>query len=82
MIPRYTLTRSTIPKLRKGEESIVYQALPQHPQTHSLEEVVERCCALGYRQLMKRPPAAQGEVWESVLWHLNRMRNSGVVWEE
>jgi hypothetical protein len=67
MIPRYTLTRSTIPKLRKGEESIVYQALPQHPQTQSLEEEVERCCALGYRQLMKRPPAAQGEVWESVL---------------
>jgi hypothetical protein len=50
MVPRYTLPLSTIPKLRKGEESIVYQALPPHPQTHSLIKVVERCCALGYRR--------------------------------
>lgn len=81
MIPRYTLTRSSFPKLRKGEESIVYQALTQRPQSQSLEELVKRCCDLGYEQLMKRSPAL-GDVWESVLWHLNRMRNAGIVKEE
>ena len=87
MIPRYTLTRSTIPKLRTGGESIVYEALPPHPQTHSLIEVVERCCALGFTQLMKRPPAAQGEVWESVIWvvsfpeDFNHVSNyAGLAW--
>jgi hypothetical protein len=81
MIPRYALTRSSFPKLRKGEQSIVCQALTQHPQPQSLENVVERCRVLGYEQLMKRSPAL-GDVWESVLWHLNRMRNAGIVKED
>jgi hypothetical protein len=81
MIPRFTLVTSSFPKLRKGEESIVYQALTQHPQSQSLEKVVEQCRALGYEQLMKRSPALS-DVWESVLWHLNRMRNAGIVKEE
>jgi hypothetical protein len=81
MIPRFTLMASSFPKLRKGEQSIVYQALTQHPELQSLEKVVERCRALGYEQLMKRCPAL-GDIWESVLWHLNRMRNAGIVKEE
>jgi hypothetical protein len=44
------------PEASAKGRSIVYQALPPHPQTHSPIEVVERCCALGYRQLMKRFP--------------------------
>ena len=81
MIPRFSLVSPAIPKLRKGQESIVYQALTQNPQSQSLEELVERCRVLGYEQLMKRFPAL-GDVWESVLWHLNRMRNAGIVKEE
>jgi hypothetical protein len=81
MIPRFTLTSPVIPKLRKGEETAVYHALTQQPQSQSLEEVVEWCCAHGYKQLMKHSPT-QSDVWESIVWHLNRMRNSGVVWEE
>ena len=81
MIPRFTLVTSSFPKLRKGEESSVYQALTQHPQTQPLEGIVEQCRLLGYEQLMKRA-SAQGDVWESVLWHLDRMRKAGIVKEE
>ena len=81
MIPRFALMASSIPKLRKGEESIVYQALTPYDQTWSLEELVERCCALGLKQLMKHPPA-QSDVWASVLWHLKRLKEAGVVREE
>ena len=72
---------SSFAKLRIGEESTVYRALTQHLQSQPLEKVVEQCRALGYERLMKRSPALGG-VWESVLWHLNRMRNAGIVKEE
>ncbi len=81
MIPRFALTTAATPKLRRGEESIVHQALTPNGQTHSLETIVERCCALGIKHLMKHPPA-QSDVWASVLWHLKRMKDAGVVREE
>jgi hypothetical protein len=81
MIPRFTLVNSSIPKLRKKQESAVYQALTPYPQSQSLEAVVERCCALGYRELMMDTPA-QSDVWASVLWHLKRLKDAGVVREE
>lgn len=81
MIPRFALIRPSIPRLRKGEESVVYQALTPHGQTRSLEEVVERCCTLGLKQLMKHPPA-QSDVWASVLWHLKRLKDADIVREE
>jgi hypothetical protein len=81
MIPRFTLTSAAIPKLRKRQESAVYQALTPHDQTHSLEALVERCCAHGYKRLMKGNPA-QSDVWASVLWHLKRLKEVGVVREE
>jgi hypothetical protein len=81
MIPRFDLMSPAIPKLRKGEESIVYQALTPHGQTRSLDEIVERCCALGLKQLMKHPPAPS-DVWASVLWHLKRLKDAEIVREE
>lgn len=81
MIPRFTLINSSIPKLRRKQESAVYEALSQHPQSQSIEVVVEWCCAHGYKQLMKYPPA-QSDVWASVLWHLKRLKDAGVVREE
>jgi len=81
MIPRFALTSAAIPKLRKGEESVVYQAVTPYGQTHSLEALVEQCCALGIKRLMKHPPA-QSDVWASVLWHLKRLKDAGVVIEE
>ena len=47
-IPRFSLVSPAIPKLRKKQESAVYDALAQQPQSQSLEAVVERCRALGY----------------------------------
>ena len=81
MIPRFALTSAATPNLRRGEESIVYQALTPYPQVRSLEELVERCCALGLKQLMKHPPA-QSDVWASVLWHLKRLKDADFVREE
>ena len=81
MIPRFTLTSAAIPTLKKGEETIVYMALTPYGQTRFLEELVERCCALGFMQLKKHPPA-QSYVWESVLWHLRNLKHAGVVKEE
>jgi hypothetical protein len=81
MIPRFTLTSAAIPKLRKKQESAVYEALAQQPQSQSLEMVVEWCCAHGYRQLMQNP-VALSDVWDSVLWHLKRLKEAGVVREE
>jgi len=81
MIPRFTLVRSSNPKLRKGEESIVYQALTPYGQTRSLEEVVEQCCALGFKERKKNPPA-NSYVWESVLWNLRNLKALGYVKEE
>jgi hypothetical protein len=81
MIPRFALTSASIPKLRKKQESAVYQALTPHGQTHSLEALVERCCSLGYMELMMGTPA-QSDVWASVLWHLKRLKDAGAVREE
>jgi hypothetical protein len=81
MVPRFTLTSPAIPKLRRGEESIVYQSLTPYGQSRPLEALVERCCALGIKELMKHPPA-QSDVWASVLWHLKRLKEAGVVREE
>ncbi len=78
MIPRFGLTSAATPKLRRGEE---YQALTPYPQVRSLEELVKRCFDLGLKQLMKHPPA-QSDVWASVLWHLKRLKDAGVVREE
>jgi hypothetical protein len=61
MIPHFTLVTFSFPELRKGEQSIVYQAPTQHPHKKSLENVVVQCRALGYEQVMKRSPAL-GEV--------------------
>jgi hypothetical protein len=81
MIPRFSLVSPAIPKLRKKQESAVYDALAQQPQSQSLEAVVERCCALGYKELMMNTPA-HSDVWASVLWHLKRLKDAGVVREE
>ena len=67
--PRFTLTRGAIPALKKGEESIVYQALTPYGQTRSLEELVTRCHDLGFMQ-PKKTLSAESYFWESVLWHL------------
>lgn len=80
-IPRFALKTAAIPRLRKGEESIVYQALTPYPRVWSLEEVVERCCFNGHKQEMKHSPA-ESDVWASVLWHLKRLKDAGIVREE
>lgn len=81
MIPRFTLTTAAIPKLRKKQESIVFQALTPYPVVRSLQETVERCCANRHKETMKHSPAAS-DVWTSVLWHLKRMKDAGIVREE
>ena len=70
MIPRFSLVSPAIPKLRNGEESIVYQALTPHGQTRSVEELVERCCALGIKQIMKHPPAPLPDTLNAFLTEL------------
>jgi hypothetical protein len=81
MIPRFTLISAAIPKLRKKQESAVYEALTQQPKSQALEAVVDWCCAHGYKALMKHSPA-QSDVWASVLWHLKRLKEAGFVREE
>ena len=81
MIPRFTLTSAAIPTLKKGEETAVYEALIPYGQTHSLEELVERCCALGFMRRKNNPPALS-YIWESVLWHLRNLKHAGVVKDE
>jgi hypothetical protein len=81
MIPRFSLTSAATPKLKGGQESIVYRALTPYPHVSSLEELVERCCALEHKQRMRHPPAPS-DVWASVLWHLKHLKDAGIVREE
>ena len=80
MVPRFTLTSGAIPVLKKGEESIVYQALMPYGQTRSLDELVARCHDLEFMQL-KNTPLSESYFWESVLWHLRNLKDAGVVKE-
>lgn len=81
MIPRLSSTRPSVPELPAGQDSTVYQALTPFGQTWSLEKLVNRCCALGHKELLKGTPA-QSEVWASVLSHLKRLKDAEVVNEE
>jgi hypothetical protein len=79
-IPRFALTRESIPHLRKGQETKVYEALTPYPALRSLEELVQRC--LDNKFELEKTPAPPSEVWASVLWHLKRLKKMDIAREE
>ncbi len=67
------LLRGSIPKLQKGEMTIVYECL-ERLERPSLAELVSCCEAHGYRELMKAEPSIE----RSVLYHLRRLADGTV----
>ncbi len=63
---------------------MVYKALLPFPKPRSLEELVERCLAQGYKQTYKRPiPVSESWLFlrMSILYHLKRMQEKGIIRE-
>jgi len=82
--PRFTLTGDSVPRLQKGQMTMVYKALAPYPDVRSLEELSKRCSAQKYEESYKRA-IAPGNAWlflrMSILYHLRRMRERGIIRE-
>jgi hypothetical protein len=82
--PRFALTIDSIPRLQRGQMTMVYKALTPHPKAQSLEELAERCSAQGYEETYKQP-IPPSESWSflrmSLLYHLKRMQERGIIRE-
>lgn len=63
-MPNFALTGASIPRLHKGQETMVYDALTPYRTVRSLEELVQRCSAKGYQLNQASPPPS--EVWASI----------------
>ena len=82
--PRFSLTRDSISGLKKGQMTMVCNALAPFPRARSLEELAERCSAQGYEQTFKNTirPSERGHFLRmSILYHLKRMQEKGIIRE-
>jgi hypothetical protein len=63
---------------------MVYQSLCPHPTVRSLEDLADRCSMQNYEATYKRPVVPSDE-WMflrlSILYHLKRMRERGIIRE-
>lgn len=82
--PRFALTRVTVPKLQRGQMTKVYDALVPFPAERSLEELANRCTTQEYETTYKKPippEAAPTFLRKSILYHLKRMKERGMIRE-
>lgn len=82
--PRFRLIGDSIPRLQRGQMSMVYKALMPYPKPRSLEELAEGCSAQRYEQTYKRPIRANEArlfLRMSILYHLKRMQEKGMIRE-
>ena len=79
-IPRFALTRESVPDLHAGQETMVYHALSPYPTVRSLEDLVQRCYANGYEMQQPSPPPS--EVYSSILFHLRELKKRDIARED
>ena len=68
--PRFALAGASRPPIQRGQMTIVYESLEPFPSEYTLQELVDRCIARGYRDTFKNPAT---DIHKSVLYHLNRL---------
>jgi hypothetical protein len=82
--PHFALTSAAVPKLQRGQMTKVYDSLVPFPTERGLEELAERCTALEYEGTYKKPippKAAPIFLRRSILYHLKRMKERGIIKE-
>jgi hypothetical protein len=68
------------PTLKKGQMTVVYEALTPYPEKWSLEQLAERCAAKGYE--FKHPlPAEEGAIFlrQSITFHLQELKKRDII---
>jgi hypothetical protein len=69
--PRFELNRQSRPaKLSRGEMTVVYKCLAQHPAGLTLKELTQACHKAGYERHFTNPKT---DITQSVLYQLNKM---------
>jgi hypothetical protein len=79
---RFALTSAAVPKLQRGQMTKVYDSLVPFPTERGLEELAERCTALEYEGTYKKPiPSKAAPIFlrKSILYHLKRMKERGII---
>jgi hypothetical protein len=82
--PRFALTSAAIPKLQRGQMTLVYESLRPFPSECSLEKLASRCTGKEYESTYRKPIAdADAPLFlrRSILYHLKRMEERRMVRE-
>jgi hypothetical protein len=82
--PRFALTSAAVPRLQRGQMAKVYDALLPFPAERSLEELATLCTEHQYEATYRKPiPPGAARIFlrRSILYHLKRMKERGMIRE-
>jgi hypothetical protein len=69
--PRFALMRLSRPKLQRGQMTIIFERLEaSHPNSLTLEELVQECRKQSYELTFRNPNT---DIRKSILYHLSRL---------